>query len=111
MSVPTSPRALARNRLLAALPDGEYIRLLPHMETVPLIVKEPIYTPGEPIPYAYFPLSGVISLVVVMADGAAVEIATIGNEGMVGLPLFLGADTTPDRAFSQVPGEAIRIKS
>src|SRR5437870_4344767 len=111
MSVPTAPGVPARNRLLAALPPEECSRLLPHMETVPLIVREPIYASGEPIAYAYFPLSGVISLVVVMADGTAVEIATIGNEGMAGHSLFLGVDTTPGTAFSQVAGEAVRIKA
>jgi CRP-like cAMP-binding protein len=61
------------------------------------------------LPYVLFPLSGIISIVMEMENGAQIEVATVGNEGMVGVPLFLGAETTPGRAFSQVPGQSLRV--
>ncbi len=97
------------NRLLAALPLRDLKRIGRHMETVSLPMKAVAYESDQPIEYAYFPLTGVTSLVTVMKDGSAVEIATIGNEGMIGLPLFLGVDRTAGRAFTQVPGDSIRI--
>ena len=109
MSVSRQPEVPARNRLLAALPAEEYERLLPRMETVPMSFSQSIYEPGEPIADVYFPLSGVMCLLTLLADGRAVEVATIGNEGMVGLPVFLGADTAFARAIAQVPGQAMRM--
>jgi CRP-like cAMP-binding protein len=97
------------NRLLAALPPEERERLLPGMETVPLSVKHSLYEPDQPIEHVYFVRTGVVSLVSVMEEGALVEVATIGNEGMVGLPVFLGADTISMKAFVQIPGEAWRM--
>lgn len=99
------------NRLLAALSTADYKRLAPHMETVFLEMKAVAFEPNRPIEYAYFPLTGVTSMVTVMRSGKGVEVATVGNEGMVGLPLFLGVNTTPGRAFTQVPGESIRIEA
>src|SRR3954463_3246601 len=78
------------NRLLSALSAADYQRLIPQMEVVNLSMRQVIYEPYQPIEYAYFPLTGLISLVTVMRSGKAIEAATIGNEGMVGLPLFLG---------------------
>jgi CRP-like cAMP-binding protein len=69
------------------------------------------YEPGRPIEHLYFPLTGVISLVSVTQDGRSIEIATVGNEGVVGLPLFLGSHTAPGKAYAQVPGESLRVKS
>jgi CRP-like cAMP-binding protein len=99
------------NRLLASLPKADFERISRHMETLHLEMKHMAYEPNKPIEYAYFPLTGVASLVTVMEDGSAVEVATIGNEGMVGLPLFLGVDRTAGHAFTQVPGDSIRIKA
>ena len=100
-----------RNSILRALGDEEWRSLLPKMEHVKLSLKDVLYTPDDPIPYVYFPYSGVISMLTIMADGSAVEIATVGNEGMVGIPVFLGAGAMPGQAFSQVPGEGMRMKS
>jgi CRP-like cAMP-binding protein len=111
MSMSPQPQGPARNRLLAALPREEYERLLPQLEIVSLTFNDSIYQPGEPIPHVYFPLSGVLSLLTILANGTAIEVATIGNEGMVGLPVFLGAVTTPGSAIAQVPGEAMRMKA
>ena len=72
-------------------------------------MKHMAFDTNKPIEYAYFPLTGVASMQTVMENGKAVEVATIGNEGMVGLPLFLGVNSTPNRAFTQVPGESLRI--
>ncbi len=99
------------NRLLAILPTEEYERLLPHMESIFLPLKQILYEMNEPIEYVYFPKNGIVSLVTIMEDGATAEIATVGNEGMIGVPVFLGADQIPGQAFSQVPGESMRMKA
>lgn len=105
--VPSQPS----NRLLSALSAADYQRLAPHLERVQLEMKHVAFEANQPIEYAYFPLTGVASMVTVMRNGKGVEVATIGNEGMVGLPLFLGVNTTPSRAFTQVPGDSLRIKA
>lgn len=99
------------NRLLATLPREEYERLLPYLETVSLTHKQVVYTPNEPIEYVYFPKNCVISLVIFMEDGLGVEVGTVGNEGMAGIPLFLGADRIPSDAFCQIPGDALRMRA
>jgi CRP-like cAMP-binding protein len=99
------------NRLLDLLPAADRRRLLDHMEVVELDLRQPVYEPGKPIEYVYFPLTTVISMLAVMDDGQAVEVATMGNEGMAGLPVFLGATSSPDRAFARVPGRALRMSA
>jgi CRP-like cAMP-binding protein len=101
----------SKNRLLAALPPSEYRRLLPKLENVSLSLKQRIYESLRTIDYVYFPLNSVISIVAFMNDGTGIEVATVGNEGVVGLPVFLGADKTPLVAFQQIPGESLRMKS
>jgi CRP-like cAMP-binding protein len=100
-----------RNRILKALSQDALTRLLPKLEKVSLSLRKLLYEVDEPIPYVYFPLSGVYSVVSSMEDGATVEVATIGNEGMVGLPVFLGTDSIPLKAFTQIPGEALRMNA
>ncbi|GAB1544627.1 Crp/Fnr family transcriptional regulator [Scytonema sp. NUACC21] len=100
-----------KNRLLAALPPEEHQRLLPHLQFITLEYKQVLYQPNEPIEYVYFPNNGVISLLTIMENGEAVEVGTVGNEGFVGLPLFLGANSIPGQAFSQIPGEALRMRA
>ncbi len=109
MSGPSEGPPRAANRLLAALPAMEYDRLRPRAELVTPGIKEPLYAAGRPIAHVYFPLSGVFSMVATMDDGAIMEVATIGSEGMVGLPAFLGAGTSPLTTFAQVEGEALRL--
>jgi CRP-like cAMP-binding protein len=99
----------ATNRLLAALPKTDYRRMMSQMERVLLENKTLAYDVDKPIKFVYFPLTGVFSLVTIMEDGVGVEVATIGNEGMVGLPLFLGVDRTSGKAFTQVPGDFLRM--
>lgn len=100
-----------RNWLLTGLPADEEERLLPALERVSLEIKAMLYEPNEPITHVYFPLNGVSSILSIADNGDAIEVATVGNEGMVGLPVFLGATSTPGQAFSQIPGEALRMTS
>jgi CRP-like cAMP-binding protein len=97
------------NALLSALPPEERRRL--PLEPVAQGLREVVYEPNGPITHVYFPLSGVFSLLVHMADGLAVEAGTVGNEGMVGLPVFLGAETSPHQAFAQVAGDSLRMRT
>ena len=104
-------RLARRNRLLAALPPGIYEQIQPALEHVPLSFKQTLQEPNVVMSHVYFPLSGVASLVVVMENETIIEVATVGNEGMVGLPVFLGSDKMPTKAMAQIPGEALRMSS
>ena len=98
-----------RNRLLAALPDDEFALLEPLLERVDFDQRTMLYDINTPIEYIYFPEQAVASILGVMSDGTAVETATVGNEGLVGLPVFLGTDRTTTQAFIQVPGPLLRL--
>src|ERR1700733_3246379 len=98
------------NRLLVALPKDDHDRLLPHLENVSLPLREILYEANGPIAHVFFPLIGVVSLVI-MDGGFSLEVGVIGNEGMVGTPVFLGADRSPTRAIAQIPGEALRMEA
>jgi CRP-like cAMP-binding protein len=110
MAKPRRVHVRGENRLLAALPRGHYRRLLPHLERVPLPLREILYDANGPISHVFFPLNGVVSLVILMEGGVILEVGTIGNEGMVGTPVFLGSESSPTRAMSQVAGEALRME-
>jgi CRP-like cAMP-binding protein len=99
------------NQLLAALPGKDYKRLIPHLESVPLPFMEVLYESGDVIEHVYFPNDGLISLLVVMADGTLREIGVIGNEGMLGNAVLLGMKRTRNRALIQLPGSAVRMKA
>ena len=101
------------NRLLDALPARERKRLFRQFEVVETDMKQRLMDPGAPIPFVYFPLTAVISLLTTMEDGVGVEIATVGNEGMVGVQVFLGANRLNPRDLvqDQVPGTALRISA
>jgi CRP-like cAMP-binding protein len=86
-------------------------RLLPGLERVPLLLGDVIYEADERIRHVYFPTSGVISLLCTTDDGASIEAGTVGMEGMAGIPVFLGVDSSPNRAVVQVAGEAMRMES
>jgi CRP-like cAMP-binding protein len=111
MAALTDPHVLGENRLLAALPQEEQQRLLPQLEAVRLTIKHRLYERNKPITHVYFVRSGVVSLVAIMDDESIVEVATTGNEGMIGLPVYFGAHTSPLEAFCQVPGEALRMEA
>lgn len=99
------------NRLLDSLPSEEFERLQPYLESVSLSLKQELYLPNEPIEFVYFPLEGVCSLLSLTSQGELVEVATIGNEGMVGLPVFLGAKQIPGIGMCQIPGYALRMRT
>jgi CRP-like cAMP-binding protein len=100
-----------QNHLLAALPTAEFERLAPHLEPAPLALGEVLYEPGGQLQHAYFPTTGIVSLHYVMESGASAETAGVGNEGVVGISLFMGGDTTPSSAVVQTAGHAYRLES
>jgi CRP-like cAMP-binding protein len=106
----TQHRPIA-NRILSALPPEDYERILPDLKAVPLKFLVSLHEPGDKMPYVYFPDTGVISMLTVLADGDAVEIATVGNEGMTDLSVFLGLEESDSRLLIQVPGTAMRMES
>jgi CRP-like cAMP-binding protein len=99
------------NRILAALSDEEFAELEPELKRVYLEVKAPMVAAHEPIQVVDFPLHGVASQIATMSDGTTVEVGPIGREGTTGLPLFLGATTTPIDTFMQIPGESMRMSA
>jgi CRP-like cAMP-binding protein len=105
------PADFRQNRLLGALSQTEYEQLLPHLESVTLNLKKKLYEYNQPIEFVYFPTYGVASLLNLLEDGSLIEVATVGNEGFVGLPVFLGANQIPGEAFVQVPGQAAQISA
>jgi CRP-like cAMP-binding protein len=108
MSSPHSPN---QNHLLAALPTAEFERLVAHLGLVPLPLGELLYEPGGQLQYAYFPTTAIVSLHYVMESGASAETAGVGNEGVVGISLFMGGGTTPSSAVVQTAGHAYRLES
>ena len=105
------PGARPLNKLLAALPPEVCERLLPHLELVPLKLAASVYEAGGKQPYVYFPTDAIVSLLYMMKDGASAEIAVVGNEGLVGISLFMGGETTPSRAVVQSAGHAYRLRA
>jgi CRP-like cAMP-binding protein len=99
------------NRLLAALPEEHYQALVPSLESVPLPLGLVLYESGGVQDYVYFPTSSIVSLLYVLEDGSSAEIAVTGCEGLVGISLFMGGDTTPSRAVVQSAGSGFRIKA
>ena len=99
------------NQLLAALPAEEYQRLIPHLEPILLPLGTVLYEPGEPINHVYFPNKSVVSLVTALEDGAMVEVGMVGREGMVGIPVFMGGNTTITRAIVQIADGAMKMKA
>ena len=97
--------------MLDCLVDQDLGDLAPYLHPVALSVGDLLYRQGQPVPAVYFPLEGVVSVLAPMATGEVVEVATIGREGMVGLPVFLGSDAPTERARVQVSGEALRMDS
>jgi CRP-like cAMP-binding protein len=96
------------NYLLAALPAEERMRIFPDLEDVDLELGDAIYAPGTPLRHVYFPTTSIVSLLYVMEDGASAEIAVVGHEGIVGVSLFMGGETTSSWAVVQSKGHAYR---
>jgi CRP-like cAMP-binding protein len=99
------------NRLLAVLPADSYERLAPHIEPVTFSLGEVVYESGGHMGYVYFPTTSHISLLYTMIDGSTAEMGLVGNEGIVGISLFMGGETTPNRAMVQGGGGAFRMKA
>lgn len=100
-----------QNRLLSSLPRDVQIRLLPRMEKISFSLKQILYDAGQPIAHVYFPLSGVISLLITLKGGETVEVATTGNEGVVGTSLLLGTERSSFKAVCQVTGQALKMRA
>lgn len=105
-----SPHSPNQNHLLAALPTAEFERLVAHLELVPMPLGELLYEPGGQLQHAYFPTNAIVSLHYVMESGASAETAGVGNEGVVGISLFMGGGTTPSSAVVQTAGHAYRLE-
>ncbi|MGE8451800.1 MAG: Crp/Fnr family transcriptional regulator [Pseudomonadales bacterium] len=108
MTLIDDPKA---NHLLAALPEEEWLRLLPHLTLTELPLGHVVYESGDQLGHVYFPTTSIISLLYVMEDGASAEIAIVGNEGIVGIALFMGGETTPSRAVVQSAGHGYRLSA
>lgn len=100
-----------QNHLLAALLDAESERLSSHLELVPMLLGDVIYESGGTLQYVYFPTTSIVSLHYLLESGGSSEIAGVGNEGVVGVSLFMGGNTTPSRAVVQTGGHAYRLKA
>lgn len=108
MTIVSSPR---QNHLLDALLTGEYDRLSPDLDLVTMPLGQVLYESGEQLHHVYFPTTAIISMLYVMEDGASAEIAIVGNEGILGISLFMGGETTPSRAVVQSAGFGYRLKA
>jgi CRP-like cAMP-binding protein len=105
---PAAP-APEQNHLLAALPTAERARIFPHLQFLSMPLGAVLYETGDLLQYVYFPTDSIVSLLYVMADGASAEIAVVGNEGLIGVALFMGGETTSSRAIVQSAGGAYRL--
>ena len=111
MPSPPGLHGAVDNRLLATLPAEEYHRLLPQLEPVAFTLGHVVYEAGRRLPFVYFPTTAVVSLLSTLASGMTAEMGLTGNDGVVGVALFLGGDTTPNRAVIQVAGGALQMKA
>ena len=108
MAISPDPK---KNQLLAALPDAEWQRWLPQLEFVEMPLGQVLYESGGTLSHVYFPTTAIVSLLYVMENGASAEIAVVGNEGVVGISLFMGGESTPSRAVVQSAGQGFRLKA
>ena len=111
VSIPFASDSPKGNRLLAALPETDYQDLLPNLDAVPLPLGMPLYESGGAQGHVYFPTSSIVSLLYVLENGSSAEIAVTGCEGLVGISLFMGGETTPSRAVVQSAGQGYRMKA
>jgi CRP-like cAMP-binding protein len=111
MAAVSSPHVPTQNHLLAALPAADYARLLPDLELTTMPLGQALYESGGHLQHVYFPTTSIVSLLYVMADGASAEIAVVGNEGILGISLFMGGETTPSRAVVQSAGHGYRLRA
>src|SRR5271165_2173212 len=104
-------RGSHQNHLLDALPSGDFERIASHLEVIRMDLGEVLYEPGARLRHVYFPTTSIVSLLYVMEDGASAEIAVVGNEGMLGISLFMGGETTPSHAVVQSAGYGVRLQA
>jgi CRP-like cAMP-binding protein len=97
------------NHLLAVLPETEWVRMAPHLLLVDMPLGQVVYESGDRLAHVYFPTTSIVSLLYVMEDGTSAEIAIVGNEGLIGIALFMGGETTPNRAVVQSAGQAYQL--
>lgn len=107
----TTPHSPMQNHLLAALPAAEFGRLSPHLELVTMPLGKALYESGGRLEHVYFPTTSIVSLLYVLEDGASAEIAVVGYEGILGISLFMGGETTPSRAVVQSAGHGYRLEA
>jgi CRP-like cAMP-binding protein len=106
-----APHCTTQNHLLAAFPTAEYERLAPHLELIAMPLGQVLCESGGRLDYVYFPTTCIVSVLYVLKDGASAEIAVVGNEGLVGISVFMGGDTTPSRAVVRSGGYGYRLKA
>ena len=106
-----APHSPMQNHLLRALPASDFDRIAPHLELVPMPLGAALYESGGRLQHVYFPTTSIVSLLYVLEDGASAEIAVVGNEGILGISLFMGGETTPSRAVVQSAGYGYRLKA
>jgi CRP-like cAMP-binding protein len=111
MTATTTEEGARGNHLLAGITDEEIARLLPHLQPVSLTLGKVLYESDEKLDYIYFPTTAIISLLYIMENGATAEIGVVGNDGLIGIAIFMGGDTTPNRAVVQSAGKALKMKS
>jgi len=111
MTATVSEDVARTNHLLAGIVDEEMARLLPNLQAVSLSLGKVIYESGEKLDYIYFPTTAIISLLYIMESGATAEIGVVGNDGLIGIAIFMGGDTTPNRAVVQSAGRALKMKA
>ncbi len=111
MTTSTPPLNPKQNQLLAALPPAEWARWAPQLEVVDMPLGQVLYEPGNTLSHVYFPATSIVSLLYVMENGSSAEIAVVGHEGIVGISLFMGGESTPSRAVVQSAGQGFRLPS
>ena len=107
----TSSHDPKQNQLLAALPDADWQRWQPQLDSVELTLGQVLYESGSTLSHVYFPTTAIVSLLYVLENGASAEIAVVGNEGLIGISLFMGGETTPSRAVVQSAGHGFRLNA
>src|SRR5436190_23959553 len=100
-----------KNYLLASLPEDEFERVLPMLEPVSFELGHVLYESGDKMDHVYFPTTSIVSLLYIMENGATAEIGVVGNDGILGIALFMGGDTTPNRAVVESAGDALKMSA
>jgi CRP-like cAMP-binding protein len=111
MTPTTTKEEALKNHLLAGVNDDELTRLLPNLQAVSLSLGQVLYESGEKMDYVYFPTTAIISLLYIMENGSTAEIGVVGKDGLVGIAIFMGGDTTPNRAVVQSAGKSFKMKA